>query len=144
MKKGFTLIELLLVVAIISTIAILSSSFYSRFLTQNDVASTVNQLTTAFSTAQFYSIVSRKSASTGWGVNIASGIVTIYQGNSYLTRNSSFDEKVRINPKILVTGASDINFARVTGIPNTTAAITISGLGTTKTLSVNSYGVVSK
>ncbi len=144
MKKGFTLIELLLVVAIVSTIAILSSSFYSRFLTQNDVASTVNQLTTSLSTAQFYAIVSRKNATSGWGVNIAPSIITIYQGNSYLSRNVSLDEKININPKISVTGATDINFSRVTGIPNSTPTITVSGLGSTKTLSINSYGVVSK
>ena len=79
-----------------------------------------------------------------WGVTINSGAIILYQGTSFVSRNSAFDERFTLNPNISITGLSEINFTKVTGLPNDTPTITVSGNGTTKSITINSQGVVSK
>ena len=65
MNRGLTIIELLLVIAIISTLGILSASFYAKFLTQNAVENTQNQLVNSFRKAQTYSMMGKQNGV--WG-----------------------------------------------------------------------------
>lgn len=141
--KGFTLIELILVVAIMSFIALLSSPFYSRFLLQNAVGNSVDQLSGSLRKAQIYSMMGRKGSS--WSVNFSSNTITLYKGNSFAGRDSSFDETFSINPNVIIEGVTDISFAKATGLPTPqTASITIRSGTNNKTVTVNSQGVVNK
>ncbi|MEK7067868.1 MAG: prepilin-type N-terminal cleavage/methylation domain-containing protein [Patescibacteria group bacterium] len=143
MRKGFTLIELILVVALISIITAMSAVFYSRFLTQNAVLNTVDQLAGQLHKAQIYAMAGKQNSN--WGVNYGSQIITLYSGNSYDTRTAAFDEKFTVNSNISVSGLTDLNYARVTGLPiPTETTMTISGNNNTKTITVNSYGVVNR
>lgn len=134
---GITIIELLLVTSIMLILGLMSVSFYSRFLTQNAVDNTTNQLVQSFRKAQVYSMTGKQNEV--WGVK--------YQANKiilYLTGNSAFDETFSVNSNITIDNFTDISFARITGIPSTSGAITISGNNSSKTVTVNSQGVVSK
>jgi len=142
--NGFSLIELLLSISLILVITSLSTGFYARFLTQNSLANTVDSIVQDLRKAQFYAMVSRKGSTSGWGVNYSANTLTLYQGASYLTRNASLDEKITVNPNISVAGLTDVNFARLTGIPSLAPTITVSGTGQTKVISVNTQGVVSR
>lgn len=67
----------------------------------------------------------------------------------YLTGNSAFDESFNVNDNITINGfTTDISFAKATGIrlPSVpdTITITVSGNNSTKTVTINSQGVVSK
>lgn len=141
--RGFTLIELILVVAIVSFIALLSSPFYSRFLMQNSVDNTRDQLTGSLRKAQIYSMMGKKGSS--WSVNYSSNTITLYKGASFASRDPAFDEKFSVNPTVSITGMTDISFARITGLPAAgEATIAISSGNNNKTVTVNSQGVVSK
>lgn len=149
MQKGFTIIELLLVIAMISLISALSVSFYARFITQNAVANTQDQLVGDFRKAQIYAMEGKLYSN--WGVNFVSSTIVLYQGSSYATRNSALDENFSVNSNISISAMSDVNYARMTGVPTnggsavTTLTITITGPNsTTKTVTMNSFGVVSK
>lgn len=142
--KGYTLIEVILVMAIVLTVGVGATGFYGRFLTQNAVGNTVDQIVQNFRKAQSYAMESRKSNASGWGVNYASSTITLYQGATYGGRNQALDEKFAINGNITVSPSSfDINFARMTGIPNP-VSITISGQGNSKTVTLNSQGMVTR
>ncbi len=136
MTRGITIIELLLVVAIILTLGLMSASFYSRFLTQNAVGNTQNQLVNSFRKAQTYSMMGKQNGV--WGVRYASNQITLY-----LTGDSSFDESFDVNNTVTVT-TFDIAFAKITGLPSSTGDITITGGNNTKIVTINSQGVASK
>lgn len=141
--RGFTIIELILVIAIISTVALLSSPFYSRFLLQNAVDNTVDQLSGSLRKAQVYSMMGKQSSA--WSVNFSSNTITLYKGASFVARNPAFDEKFSVNPNVTISGMTDISYAKVTGLPTpTTATITISSGANSKTVTINSQGVVSR
>lgn len=141
-EKGLTMIELLLVLALVSVVTAFSAIFYSRFLTQNAVLNTVDQITGQLHKAQLYAMMSKLNGN--WGVDYGSQIITLYQGNSYAARNSAFDEKFTVNNNISVSGLADVNFMRVTGTPSASPTVTISGQNNIKTVTVNSFGMVSR
>lgn len=136
MSRGVTIIELLLVVVIISTIGLMSVSFYSRFYTQNAVDNVDNQLVASFRKAQMYSMMGKQNGV--WGVKYVPNTITLY-----LTGNPAFDENYSVNNNIAVTGFN-ITFAKITGLPSASPTITISGGSSSKTITVNSQGVVSR
>ena len=140
--KGFTLIELLLVIAIFLVLGSLSAVFFSRFLTQNAVANTQDQLAGELRKAQIYAMMGKQNG--GWGVRFGSNTITLFQGNTYATRNSAFDETFTVNTNIAVSGFTEVDFTKITGTPSATPTITITGNNTTKTLTVNSQGVISR
>lgn len=147
MRDGYTLVELLLVLAIVAVVGILSVPLFSRSLTQSSVANTSDQLVQSIRKAQFYSMVSRKDNLWGWGVNYGSFVITLYQGQSYGSRNQALDEKFNVSDSLTISGLTDLNFTRLTGIPSSGSfpmTITVSGLGSSKTITVNGQGVVSR
>lgn len=139
---GFTLIELLLVIAIIMVIGTMSVVFFSRFLTQNSVANVQDQLIGQLRKAQIYSIMGRQNG--GWGVRYGSNTITLFQGNTYATRNTAFDEAFSVNSNISISSFSEVDFAKTTGLPSTTGTYTITGNDTSKQVIINSQGVVSR
>lgn len=141
--RGFTLIELLLVIAIVSIIAMLSSPFYSRFLLQNAVTNTADQMVGSLRKAQTYSMAGRQGSE--WSVNYSGNAITLYKGSSFAGRDASFDEKFSVVQTVNVSGITNISFARVTGLPTPSGAdITISSGNNSKTVTVNSQGVVGR
>jgi len=131
------LIELILVVAIVLTLGVLSSVFYSRFLNQNSVSDVSDQFASQLRKAQTYAMAGKQN--TSWGVKYVAGTITLFASTS-----SAFDETFGVNTNITVGGFSPVIFAKATGIPDSTPTITISGGGNTKTVSVNSQGAVSR
>lgn len=143
-RRGVTLLELLLVITIMSTLSVMTASFYSRFFVQNAVDNTVDQLVGQIRKAQFYAMMGKQSGG-NWGVNFSSNTITLYQGNTFGTRNAALDEKFSVNANISLGAFSDINFTHATGLPASSQTINIMGPNnTTKTVTVNAQGVVSR
>ena len=145
-SSGFTLIELLLVISIVLIIGTFSAVFYTRFLTQNAVANTQDQLIGQLRKAQIYSMISKYSNT--WGVHYESNTITLFNGVSYASRNQVLDEKFTVNPNISIeyvpSPIVDIIFSRMTGIPSWSGTITITGNSDPKTITINSQGVTSR
>jgi len=145
MRRGLTLIELILVVAIMTSVGILTAPVYSRFLTQNAVEEAAVIISQNLRKAQWYALMSRKSAVSGWGVyyldNPAQEMV-LYQGTGFATRNSALDEKTKLPGRIGVTNF-EVNYSKVTGKPGTTPVIVVTRQGNTRNITVNGLGVVS-
>lgn len=145
MKKqaGITFIELILIVSLILIMATMTPVFYSRFILQNAVANTTDQMAGSLRKAQLYSMMSKQGDS--WSVNYSSNAITLYKGTSFASRDSSFDEKFEVNPNVSVSGIVDISFARITGLPSPSAStITISSGNNSDVITVNNQGVVSR
>jgi Tfp pilus assembly protein FimT len=139
---GFTLIELLVIIVIISTIGTLSAVFFSRFLGQNAVINTQDELLGALRKAQIYSMMGKQNG--GWGVAYISNKIILFKGDTYLTRNAAYDESISINSNISLSGFSEIDFAKKTGYPSTSGTYTIAGATSSKQITINTFGVVSR
>lgn len=145
MSNGFTLIELILVVVVIAIVAVMSTPIYSRFLLQNAVANTTDQMVGSLRKAQIYAVTGKQGSA--WSVNYSSNTITLYKGTTFSGHDSSFDETFSVNPNVSIAGMTDINFARVTGLPapSTGATITVSSSGNNQaTITVNTQGVTSR
>jgi len=151
LHHGFTLIELLLVIALMLLLGTMGTAFTSRFLTQNGVTNAQDQLVGDLRKAQMNAMMGKQRTNVtcnpcNWGVNYGgtANTITLYLGNTFAGRNSAFDEKFSVNASISITGVTDVNFAKVTGLPNTTGTMTITGNGQTKTVTINSQGMVTR
>ncbi len=142
MKQGFSLIELLLVIAIILSVSILSMGFYARFITQNGVFVAMDQTVSQLRKAQLYSEIGKQDSS--WGVHYANKILTLFAGNSYVSRNPAFDESFTFTGDISVTGWNDVVFIAPVGTPSATLNTTISGQGSSQSVVVNAQGTVNR
>lgn len=137
-NKGFSLIEVIMVIAIV---AIIGSSFISisiNFLTSNNLTNITDELVSALRTSQTNSIYGKGGSN--WGVKISINKIIIYKGNSYETRDQSFDISFNIPSNITVT-QNDIFFFRRTGTPSASPSITLqSQSGDARTVSINKEG----
>lgn len=139
--KGVTLIELLLVVAIMSTLGVASTAFYSRTLTQNAVANTADQLANSFRKAQMYTMMGKQNSK--WGVNYTNHTITLFKGDT-LGQDPAFNETFSVQNNISVSGFTELTFAKVTGVPSNTPTITITGNNTTRSMTLNNQGIVNR
>lgn len=141
-KPSFTLIELLLVVALMFILASSSTAFYSRFLIQNSVIAIQDQVIGNLRKAQTNAMAGKQNSN--WGVYVASGAIILFSGDSYAARNTALDERSAYANSVAVSGPTEIVFSKVSGIPNTSGTISISGQGTSKSVIINSQGMVTR
>jgi Tfp pilus assembly protein FimT len=140
-KNGFTLIEMILVVALIFYMGFLAVLFYSNFYLKNAASNIAQDIVSSLRKAQTYSMAGRQGGS--WGVAFTGGNIVLFKGSSYAARNSAFDEITSIPSTLAIAGFNETVFSRVTGFPNVTSMITITGGGFAKQVTVSSQGIVN-
>ncbi len=140
-RSGFTIVEMLLVMAIIASIGALSFPFIVAFSNRNNLDIAVNTLVQAERRAQTMSTVVESDSQ--WGVNIASGRITLYKGTTYAGRDTGFDENHEISSSISVTGLTDISYSKVFGTPTATGTTTLTNENDTRMVTVNAKGTIS-
>lgn len=141
-QKGFTLLETLLSIAVISLIAGIGVPVYQSFQVRDDLDIST---TTIVQSARRAEILAQASdGDTSWGLHIQSGNIVLFKGASYATRDSSYDEIFDLPTSILPSGLSEIVYAKFTGMPQTTGAITLtSNANETRIITINAKGTVS-
>lgn len=141
--RGVTFIEIILVVALVAVMSVMAPVFYSRFLVQNSVTNVEDQLVGSLRKAQVYSMMGKSDDS--WSVNFSSGTIFLYKGTDFINRNQSFDEKFSVSSNITISPFSDIQFFRGSGVSNQgLVTINISGNNTSRAITINNQGVVSR
>ena len=141
-KKGFTLFEILLVVAMMALIASFAPPIFVQLQSKIGFDSTVSTYISSLRRAQNLSEAVKNDSA--WGVKITNNNVTIFQGNSYDTRDSTMDETSTIFSNLNVTGSTEFVFKKMYGTPLLFGTTTISNqAGDSKYISVNSLGLIS-
>jgi prepilin-type N-terminal cleavage/methylation domain-containing protein len=141
-QRGFTLIEMLLSVSIIAIVSALSLPLYQVFQNKNDLAVVSESVGQALRRAQVYARAADDDAQ--WSVEIQSTAVTLFRGTNFVGRDASYDEAVSIPAGVNVTGLTEVQFAKMTGLPNTSGSITFTSArtGDVETVSINAKGMV--
>lgn len=140
-KKGFTMIEVLLSVATIIIIAGISVPIFQSFQVRNDLDVAAVEVVQTMRRAQVLS--SAVDGDTTWGMYIELGSISLFQGSSYLSRDSSFDESFEVPISVTPSGTSEVVFQKFTGLPVSTGTITLtSSTNETRTITINSKGII--
>jgi len=140
-KKGFTLIEAIIVIALISLLAGLSIPFYSDILSRNAIFVSSDATIRTLRRAQ---VLSKAVANDdGWSVKLETGLIRLYKGSDYNTRNTQYDEDIKLSSGVTFSGNTDVKFTKFTGVPNVTGTTTIVGPdASTRNLTLNAFGLI--
>jgi len=139
--QGFTLIELLVVVGLMAIVASITIPISITFIDRNNVDVTMSALRSSLRTAQTYSVNMKEDD--GWGVHVSSGLITIYKGNNYSSRDPQFDQKTDVSTEVFISGISDVSFSKEAGIPSTTGIYTLTvGSGYARNVFIQSNGFI--
>ncbi|OGM20421.1 hypothetical protein A2714_01760 [Candidatus Woesebacteria bacterium RIFCSPHIGHO2_01_FULL_38_9] len=138
--KGVTLIELLLVISIFLIVGVTSGSIASNFLVRNNLQNKVNEVVSTLRTAQLNSISSKGDSR--WGVTATTDDIILFRGDSYASRDPTYDEKFSI-PKSVTVTSFEVAFNKLTGNPNQVLTVILSNnIGESYTVSLNEVGIV--
>ncbi len=138
---GFTLLEVLLSVAIITLIAGLGTPIYQAFQVRNDLDVATNTISQSLRRAQVLS--QSVDGDSSWGLYVQNGEVALFQGVSYASRNTSFDEVFDLPGSITPSGISEIVYSKFTGEPQVTGTITLtSSTNETRNITINEKGMI--
>ena len=143
-KRGFTLFEILLVVSILGIIGMVSVVFSVRLLRSNDlniaVRHALNNIRIAQTRAQL------ASGNNPWGVHITSGSMTLFRGNSYVTRDQTQDAVTEFSQRITISGLQEVGFDVISGTPSQSGLITFTHADITQPrhLFVNPLGLTEE
>jgi prepilin-type N-terminal cleavage/methylation domain-containing protein len=140
---GFTLVELLVVIGIMGLLLAAAGPLAHAFVIQNDIQDSSSVYAQTLRRAQSLAEASRGDS--GWGVIIATSSVILFKGSSYAARDSSYDEPYPFTTALIITGISEVDFAKFTGLPNATGTTTInaSGASASKTVTINAKGTIT-
>jgi|CXWL01.1.fsa_nt_gi prepilin-type N-terminal cleavage/methylation domain-containing protein len=138
---GFTLIELLLSVGMIGVLAGIGLPVMARSLTKNDLDTAVVSLVGSWRRGA--GLAMANDGDSLWGVKVAAGSITLFKGNSFSGRDSSYDESFSLPSTISVSGsATEITFSKLTGTASAAGTVTLSNFADSKSLTINSQGTV--
>ena len=78
-----------------------------------------------------------------WSIHSTSTTLTLYEGATYATRDTSNDETYDLPASVANSYTGDINFAKLTANPSATPTLTLtSNANATRTVTLNAKGMV--
>ncbi len=124
---------------------------YSNIRLSGQINNASNQIVEVIRTAREQSAARVNNARHGVYFNVNAGgddTYTLYQGNTYATRNSTYDIIFSLESNLSITTTftgDDINFSRGAAVPSTTGAVTlVNTTGATRIITVNGLGLVEE
>lgn len=145
-SAGFTLVELLIVIGITTILAGVSAVVYGNLQVSTQLNETSYALVQNLRLAREQSIAGLDNVT--HGIKFDSNNYTLYQGASYLTRQSAYDRVFPIASAIVLTPdlslpGQEIIFSRGNGMPSATGTVTLSHVVSgTRAVVINDLGIV--
>lgn len=140
-RLGFTLIEVLLVVSIMAVASLIVVPVSIDYQQRNDLD--VAQITFVQSIRRAQQLSMSGEGDSAWGVDVISGGIIIFKGNTYATRDMTYDENYDISPSVTLGGQLEYDFVKITGLPAQTGTVTFTDNNYQKQVVVNAKGIVN-
>jgi prepilin-type N-terminal cleavage/methylation domain-containing protein len=145
---GLTLIELLIVIAIILVLGAAASPIYSNLQVSSQLNDTQDLIVQTIRTARVRSISGLNDSQHGVYFDIVSGAdsITLYQGATYATRNTSYDRVETFDRSIILSSTisgTEVNFSKGLGRSSATGTVSIThDVDGSRSVVVNGLGAV--
>lgn len=146
--KGFTLVELLMMIAITLILVMVAVPIYGNLQVKSQLNETTRQIIQTLRIAKENSVA--RVNNTNHGVYFATSSYTLYQGDSFIGRDSDYDREENLSNVLTLTwdllgSEQEINFSMGLGGPNATGTISLlHSMQGTSTVSVGEYGLIEK
>lgn len=142
-SNGFSLVEVMLSIALFALLVGISFPVFQQ--TQNQNAAILAANTIEQSVHRAAQLARAGQSDSDWGVKIASGSITVFQGSSYAARNTDYDEVFSIPSNVSFSTTPEMVFAKITGVSSADHSITVgSSSGVSVALTVSTNGVVNR
>ena len=140
-QTGFTLIEVLLVVALMTILAAIGTPIYGSLQNSNGLDVSVNTLAQYLYQAETFSRGEQHDSP--WGVAVVGQTMVLYAGTTYAGRNSAYDTTFSMPVTLHTSGLSEVDFSKLYGLPSATGTFTLQTGSSSRTVTINSEGMVS-
>ena len=77
------------------------------------------------------------------GVKINNNEILIFKGDSYESRDTSFNESFKITGGIIVSGLSEVIFEKLSGATLSPGTIILSSYGEVENININEKGTIT-
>ena len=137
LRTGFTLLEILIVIGIATVLIgfgyLIGFDFYRSQILRSETQTVVSLLRVARSKA----MANVNQAPHGFAFR--NNTYVMFQGTSYASRDSAYDEITGISPLITATGTQEVVFSQLSGNANA-ATVMLSTPAASSTISINNEG----
>lgn len=141
-QAGFTILEVLLSLTLIALIAGFSIPLYHKLQMNNDLDIAAVIMAQTLRRAQMLS--QAVDGDTNWGVYAQSGSITLFQGASYVERNTELDEVFSVPTTITPSGTREFVYSKFFGLLQKTGTLTLtSDNNETRNLVINEKGIIT-
>lgn len=138
---GFTLIELVITFGVVLILITVSISLTVNFSNHQDLDDATYQLISILRQAQNKAMAVEDDSN--FGVLISNLNFVLFKGVNYVDRDPVFDFIVQVPNNLDISGPNEIVFAKLSGLPNTLANITVSGASQSNTIEINEIGRIN-
>lgn len=138
---GFTLIELVIAFGVVLILITVSISLTVNFSNNQDLDDATYQLISLLRQAQNKAMAVEDDSN--FGVLISNLEFVLFKGVNYVGRDPVFDFTVQVPDNLNISGPNEIVFAKLNGLPNTLANITISNTSQSNTIEINQVGRIN-
>ena len=139
---GFTLIELLLAVSLVAIIGVFMFPVGISFHRSQMLSETTSGVETALRKAQNFAMTGKNE--TSYGVKILDDSYIIFEGDTFDSRVTSEDEVYRKSASVDSSGADEVVFHELTGLPDPSAVVVFAVGGKENSLFIDTLGYVSR
>ena len=140
-SKGFTIVELIVVIAVFAVFMGISQLGIMDYRVRGDVQTAAYNVVEALRHAK--ANAEQVQDDSKWGVQINANQVIVFEGNSYATRNTNYDQVVTLPQGVTMGGLSEIVFEKVNGTTLNLGSITLTNNATVNTITINAKGTIT-
>ncbi|PKM91758.1 hypothetical protein CVU82_00945 [Candidatus Falkowbacteria bacterium HGW-Falkowbacteria-1] len=140
-SRGFSLLEILLTVSILALLAGVLSPVYFSMQSRDSLEAKTETVVSSLRRAQILSMTGENDSS--WGLKILENEVVVFEGNDYLTRDTVYDDIIKIDSKIITSGLDEIVFNKIVGDTNDTGVVTLKSTTQERNIDINKKGIVN-
>jgi len=139
--RSFTLVEFLLVIVVMAILIGFGLPLSFGLYKNQQLDITSQGVVQALRDAQQKAMGVENDSS--FGVYFNSNNYILFQGSSFASRNSQYDEVFDFSRLITISGLQEIVFSKSEGLPSATGDIILSNTDRTKTININNLGRVN-
>ena len=139
--KALTLVEILIIVALLAILASFTFPMGLDFYRSQQLETKTQEVIQTLRRAQLKAI--SQELDSNYGVYFTQQNYILFKGNSYLTRDSQYDEIFNFSAIMNISGLNEITFSRLEGKPSVTGNIVLSSNGNTATININEIGRIN-